>query len=245
MIGPLVDTSNESSGHGSSGLRARWPLRARAAFELVATFILLAVAGLSVGWLLLGPLAGSAVAEWDRDIAVSIAESRTPTLDTLTDLGSAFSDTVSIVVALAVLMLVMTLVWRRWRESLTLGVALGLEASVFLTVSSIIGRGRPPVEQLDPSPPTASFPSGHTGAAFAFYIGLAIIVYWTTHRWIPRAVAILVAALIPIAVAVSRMYRGMHYITDVLVGAVLGVACIIAAVLIVRRAISRREPDTP
>lgn len=240
----LVDPTVEPGGHEHSDLWSRWPLRGRAVLEFVASFVLLAVAGLTAGWMMLGPLAGSAIAEWDRDVATSMANARTPALDTLTDLGSAFSDTVTIVVALVVLMVAMTFFWRRWREPLTLGVALGLEASVFLAVSSIIGRDRPPVEQLDPSPPTASFPSGHTGAAFAFYIGLAVIVYWVTQRWAPRAIAILAAALIPIAVALSRMYRGMHYITDVLAGAALGIACLVAAVSIVQRAIHRRKADT-
>lgn len=225
------------------GLRALWPIRSRAVGEIFAAFLALVIVGLSAGWLLLGPLAGSWLADWDRGVALWLANRRNPTLDTLTDVGSAFSNTVNIIVALVVLMVAMTLAWRRWRESLTLGVALGLEASVFVVVSSIVDRDRPPVEQLDPSPPTASFPSGHTGAAFAFYVGMAIIVFWTTDKRLPRAAATLIAALIPIVVAVSRMYRGMHFTTDVLFGAALGVACIIAAAVIVPRAASRRRAE--
>lgn len=225
------------------GLRTLWPLRSRAVGEIFAAFLALVTAGLSAGWLLLGPLAGSRLADWDRGVALWLANRRNPALDTLTDVGSAFANTVNIIVALLVLVVGMTLVWRRWRESLTLGVALGLEASVFVVVSSIVGRDRPPVEQLDPSPPTASFPSGHTGAAFAFYIGIALIVYWTTRKRLPRAAAVLVAALIPSIVAVSRMYRGMHFMTDVLFGAALGVACIAAAAVIVPRAAARRRAE--
>jgi undecaprenyl-diphosphatase len=239
----MVETSLQSTKPSAPGLWTLWPIRSRAAAQILAAFLVLVVAGLSAGWLLLGPMAGSWLAEWDRSLAVWLANRRSPTLDTLTNLGSAFSDTVSIIVGLLVLMVAMTLVWRRWRESLTLGVALGLEASVFLVVSSVIGRDRPPVEQLDPSPPTASFPSGHTGAAFAFYLGIGLVVYWTTHRRLPRAIATLIAASIPIIVAISRMYRGMHFLTDVLFGAALGAACIVGAAVIVPRAASRRRAE--
>jgi len=240
----MVETARRPRRNERADLPSRWPLRRRALLELTSCFAGLTAAGLFTGWLLLGPLAGSALAEWDRDVAAWLAGRRTQTLDTLTDVGSAFSDTIVIIVSLSVLMVAMTLVWRRWRESLTLGVALGLEASVFLLVSTIVGRDRPPVEQLDPSPPTASFPSGHTGAAFAFYIGLAVVVHWVTRNQIARLASVIAAALIPMAVAVSRMYRGMHYASDVVVGAALGVTCVVVAVVLVRRAIARRGVET-
>jgi membrane-associated phospholipid phosphatase len=46
----------------------------------------------------------------------------------------------------------------------------------------------------------------------------------------------LVAALIPVFVAFSRMYRGMHHPLDVAGGALLGIAALSALVLISRAA---------
>lgn len=243
MSNSMLETSGESRARFRADLATSWPLRSRAALELLVSFVTLAIAGLTAGWLLLGPLSRSGLAKWDQSVAVWLAGRRDPLLNTLTDVGSAFSNTENIIIALSVLMVAMTLLWRRWRESLTLGVALGLEASVFLLVSSIVGRDRPPVEQLDPSPPTASFPSGHTGAAFAFYIGLAFIVFWSTRKALPRAAAVVGAVLIPTVVAVSRIYRGMHFVTDVVVGAALGTASVLIAIVIVRRAVVRRRAE--
>ncbi|MGR4878987.1 bifunctional phosphatase PAP2/diacylglycerol kinase family protein [Streptomyces sp. LARHCF249] len=74
--------------------------------------------------------------------------------------------------------------------------------------------GVPAVRQLATQPQTTSFPSGHAASAFAFTAGLAL----ESPGW--------AAALAPVAasVAFSRVYTGVHYPSDVLAGAALGVA---------------------
>lgn len=216
-----------------------FPMRGRALIEVITAFLALVGLGLGLAWLLLGPLESTFVADVDTDVTVWFAENRTATWDTLSDVASGFSDTITMVLALVLLVSLFAWAWRRWHESLTLALALGLETSVFLALSYIVGRDRPPVEQMDPSPPTASFPSGHVGAATAFYIGLAVIVFWNTERVVPRTLAIAGAMFFPLAVAASRLYRGMHYPSDVIAGFVLGVTCLVIAILIVRRSLSR------
>lgn len=218
-----------------------WPLDARAWGEVLAAFGLLATVGLLLGWILLGPLTATGLDEWDESVAYWWDGVRTAQWDTWTSWGSALSDTDVIIGALLVLVPLFAWIWKRWRESLTLALALFLESSVFLTVSLMTGRDRPPIEQLDASPPTASFPSGHTGAAFAFYYTILLIVYWNTEKTVYRTLAFIVALIVPPTVAASRMYRGMHYVTDVSVGAVLGLICLPIAAWIVHRAIARRQ----
>lgn len=81
--------------------------------------------------------------------------------------------------------------------------------------------GVPAARQLTTQPRTTSFPSGHSASAFAFTAGVAL----EHPLW--------GAALAPVAVSVafSRVYTGVHYPSDVLAGAALGVA----AGLVVRR----------
>ncbi|MFD6972028.1 bifunctional phosphatase PAP2/diacylglycerol kinase family protein [Streptomyces sp. NPDC059979] len=81
--------------------------------------------------------------------------------------------------------------------------------------------GVPPVRQLATQPQTTSFPSGHSASAFAFAAGVAL----ESPGW--------GAAVAPVAasVAFSRVYTGVHYPSDVLAGAALGVA----AAFVVRR----------
>ncbi|GGO44059.1 phosphoesterase [Streptomyces daqingensis] len=71
----------------------------------------------------------------------------------------------------------------------------------------------PVIRRLHRQPVTTSFPSGHAASAAAFVTGVAL----ESPRW--GAVVAPVAA----AVAFSRVYTGVHYPSDVLVGAALGV----------------------
>ncbi|MBE7088277.1 MAG: phosphatase PAP2 family protein [Clostridiales bacterium] len=70
-----------------------------------------------------------------------------------------------------------------------------------------------------------SFPSGHSGIAFC----AAVAVFMCYKKKWVRIVALTVASL----VALSRLYLCVHYPTDVLVGALVGSACGIAAYFIV------------
>lgn len=241
MTPPKAPTPVEND--DSSQLWASWPLRGRELMELALAYVILVTMGLVAGWTLLGPLSGTLLARLDREVTSWFFEVRTRSLDIWTDVGSAFSDTINVIILLTILVVTMTWYWRRWRESLTLTLGVGLEALVFVVVSLVIGRDRPPVTQLDPSPPTASFPSGHTGAAFALYVGLALIVFWNTESRLWRTLAVVMAAVIPLAVALSRMYRGMHFLTDVIGGAVLGLLCLVTAAFVVRRGVVRRSVE--
>jgi len=79
----------------------------------------------------------------------------------------------------------------------------------------------------------------------ALYAALAILVGCLTANRFLRAVAWLLAVVLPIAVAVSRLYRGMHHLTDVLASVVLGVGAVLIALLAVRAgaAVADRRAD--
>jgi undecaprenyl-diphosphatase len=187
---------------------------------LLAAAIMVAVASF-LGWLLVHPLAGS-IGDLDDRIARSLATSRTDTLDALTWVGSGSAEAVVKITAAVVLSALFLRWWRRWNEVALLVGALVLEVTVFSVSSFIVDRPRPPVPHLDPIPPTSSFPSGHVAAAVAFYGALAIIVCWHARSRVTRGVAIAAAIVLPPVVGFSRMYRGMHHASDVLVGAVIG-----------------------
>ncbi|MEU4347256.1 phosphatase PAP2 family protein [Streptomyces sp. NPDC023838] len=76
----------------------------------------------------------------------------------------------------------------------------------------------PLVRQLKSQPITTSFPSGHSASAAAFATGVALeSLGWGA-----------VVAPVAFSVAASRVYTGVHYPGDVLVGAALGVGAAFA-----------------
>ncbi|MCK2212235.1 phosphatase PAP2 family protein [Actinomadura sp. ATCC 31491] len=185
--------------------------------------------------------AGEAILAWptgEAGLSRSLAADRTSLWNTLTDYGTSLSDTPYIVALTAIAAILFRLLWKRWLESAFLIVAVWSQSLVFLATTEVVGRHRPPVQHLDPAPPTSSFPSGHVSAAVAFYCGLALVL--STHVR-NRALQVLIWVLgvaAPLIVAFSRMYRGMHFFTDVTWGLLLGVACVIVAA---RAILYRRE----
>lgn len=128
------------------------------------------------------------------------------------------------------------------REALFLAASVALQSLVFLTATAAIDRARPHVAHLDVAPPTSSFPSGHTGAATALYGGLAVLAL-LLFRGSRRYVFATVLFAVPVLVAVSRLYRGMHHPTDVVFGMFNGAGIL----LIMGRSLlaARARPQQP
>lgn len=106
------------------------------------------------------------------------------------------------------------------------GLPLIFEATAFIITTFIVKRPRPDVERLLDSPVNSSFPSGHVAAA-TVYAALGFIVLWHTRRMWVRALAVVIVVVAPVLVAWARMYQGMHFLTDVIAGMVLGVASVV------------------
>ena len=143
------------------------------------------LAVLAMGWLLTdGPLKDLGTSE-DR-VSKSLESSRTAFWDTVTLVFSWVGATVSII---GVCLVVVVLVWRRtkqWWYAVVPLIAISLQAMVFFFTTLLIDRERPDVEKLDDSPPTSSFPSGHTGAATGLYLTLGMMALRISEPGAPR-----------------------------------------------------------
>ncbi|MGW2401824.1 diacylglycerol kinase family protein [Kitasatospora sp. NPDC001664] len=185
---------------------------------------------------------------WDpgeRGVVAWLAAHRSPALTTASAWLSTLAFTPAIVAVTAVAAAVV-LILRQWRGAALLAGAVALQATVFVTAAHLVDRSRPEVLRLDGALPTSSFPSGHVGAATALYGGLGLLALRAAGggRW--RVVVCAVAWTVPLLVAASRLYRGMHHPTDVVAGALNGAA----ALWVVSRALSAGErrsavPDAP
>jgi undecaprenyl-diphosphatase len=198
--------------------------RAAAAARLVlgaaALFAVLVLAGL----LIAKGLHRSAFERADGRVDRWLAHHRTGTLDGATHVFTYLAETGPVAAAAVALVVLLRVVSGGWRAPLLVALTVGGEVLVFLAVTATVHRHRPPVHRLDAAPPTSSFPSGHTAAAVALYGSVAAVAVRLGWRvWVRRALVVLAVA-VPVLVAFARLYRGMHYPTDVLAGALLGLA---------------------
>jgi undecaprenyl-diphosphatase len=221
-------------------LRDTWPLHRRQVAQLLLAFVVMTGGFVLLGWWLTNPMRNSGLVRTDDDVAVWLERHRTPTWNTLSWWGSMLAETIPKIVVTAIVLFVFLRVWKRWLEPVLVAVALILEASVFLATTLIDGRPRREVEHVDGSPIGSSFPSGHAAAAVV-YGAIAIVVFWHTRKVWARALAVVVCAVVPLVVGLSRMYRGMHHLTDTIAGALLGVVALGVTYAVVTGSPERRD----
>ena len=89
----------------------------------------------------------------------------------------------------------------------------------------IIARDRPELVSRLVIESGFSFPSGHATTAFIAFPILAITIYFSSRisRFF-KFLSILLLAIFPFLVAFSRLYLGVHYFTDVVAGAMVGLS---------------------
>ncbi|MDG4784284.1 phosphatase PAP2 family protein [Micromonospora sp. WMMD961] len=139
---------------------------------------------------------------------------------------STLASTQMIVVVTVLVALALRLWLKRWREPLFLCAAVTAQALVFLLTTLVIDRRRPAVEHMDVSPPTSSFPSGHTSAAVALYVGIAVLMALRARGTGAKVAWWSLLLVVPLGVALTRMYRGMHHPSDVVASFLNGGACV-------------------
>jgi len=209
LVGISIQTSLRSKKHATQVMAAT------SAILLAAIFF---------GWPHLSQL--------DNGIMTLIQEHRSPVLDQFVIVVTGMGDFRTQLYA-AALLLVLLLVTRQWRHAAfaciaTLGTALANGSMKWL-----FARARPEV-LLEPLT-TYSMPSGHSSAAFAFFITLAVLA----GRGQPvrlRLTWLMLGGMPAISIAMSRVYLGVHWPTDVLAGMLLAFTfCAISLSIIQRK----------
>lgn len=195
----------------------------RLALGWLAVFTALGVLGLLVTQV----LDTTAVGRFDAWAVRALLEQRTGTRTSVVQAVNALSGTRAVVllaVAQAVLALAVT---RSWRPVVFIAVAVLGEVALYAAVAQVVGRPRPGVPDLTSQLPVgASFPSGHVAAAAVIYGTLAVLVLTYGRSPLRRVVLALPVLLVP-AISLGRVYVAAHHPTDVLAGALLGLAWLI------------------
>jgi undecaprenyl-diphosphatase len=182
----------------------------------------LRVLGILVGLAVVTALLGIGIRAWapgfDLQILQAIAGQRDATLTSIaaivTNAGSF-----ALLAPLSIAFLLLRR-WKRPTDDVALVVIAAGSAVLPIVTKLIVARPRPTLEHLQHLT-SLSFPSEHTTQAAAVYLTIAIMLSKGLNRgW--RELVIVVAVLIALAVAWSRVYLGVHYPTDVVAGLLLG-----------------------
>lgn len=196
----------------------RGPLLAVAAActLLIGVVWLLAVQVPEAGWI-------------DVDVALALEGLRTPALDATARVLAVVGDTaIMTVVTLAAAAAFASA--RRFREAAYVALTMGAGFAASTLLKALVDRARPVGIALGPVPDSASFPSGHVVAAACLAGALAVIVQMRAGSTLRRrAVASAAAAAWVVLMAASRVYLGVHFVSDVVAGALLGAAVVTAS----------------
>lgn len=184
------------------------------------------------GFLLTGPW--WQFADRENEVNRWFQDGRTPTGETVTEFMSMIGNTEYVIGVGVIVCLVIWWRTRRWWYAVVPMIAISLQATIFVIAANVVGRDRPNVERLDPTPPTSSFPSGHVGASTALYLSFAFMAARLENAW-ARRVLVTLCVIAPLLVSYARIYRGAHHPTDVLWGIINGAVCAVLAWLYLRR----------
>jgi membrane-associated phospholipid phosphatase len=177
----------------------------------------------------------------DRTISMELRQfatsDRTEAVRAVTELGSSW---------FAAIVCGGILLWLVWQRRFSTAVAIGgiffvakvLETGLKLTFE----RARPSVVPHLQDAGGYSFPSGHTMTAVITY-GLLAAVLVSQLGGRARYVPPVIAAVIVLAVGFSRIYLGVHYLTDVLAGTLVAGACLILAIVALHLPDPREMPS--
>ena len=122
-------------------------------------------------------------------------------------------------------MVAVTVVWaavqRRWLDVATLAAGVGLSVLLVHVSKAAYDRPRPTGGLVDVD--LSAYPSGHTAYAVA-WVACATVLVRAGTGWAVRFAAVIVACAVVVVVGATRVYLGVHHLTDVIGGAALGVA---------------------
>ncbi|WP_420992893.1 phosphatase PAP2 family protein [Cupriavidus sp. 30B13] len=234
VIRPLVRRLDGARLRGRDALLARagppWPRLLRVLERDMAELLLLAAAGVlllacaaALLWLGASIAHGAPLVRLDAAVFAQLRAWRQDWLDTamvaITELGGA---RVSVTVAVTVF------AWLAWRRAWVaaaywVGALLGARACV-MVLKLALARSRP--ASIYGGLESFSFPSGHASSSMVTYGFLAFLLC-LRQPWRVRMPVVALTAVAVALICLSRLYLGMHWLSDVLAGCALGFAWIV------------------
>ena len=215
----------------TSGLGGAAVHRGRTAAGVLVAWVLILGAIVGVGELITKGGNGNVLG--DRTIPRWFAAHRTPSLNHWSQVISTLGATQAILIVALATCVVFLAVTRHWRPVVFIATVMFGELGAFLAAAAVVKRPRPDVTHLDSHLPTSAFPSGHEAATCCLYVAVAILVIGRARGWW-RWLFLAPAIVMPVLVALSRMYRGEHHPTDILGSLLFAALWLTATTLLIK-----------
>ena len=182
---------------------------------LAVALVVLAVAAVWAAFSGVGP------ARLDSAALAESIEDRTPMRTSLAVVVTTLGSTVAM--ALLAVAVGAWCWWRGRRADAALAVGAMAGASlVFRLLKMVLDRSRPPAADRLVAETNESLPSGH--ATMSVVVGTIVVLAWAGRGAWARAAMVVAAAAWIGAVGATRVYLGVHWVSDVLAGWAVGAA---------------------
>ena len=140
---------------------------------------------------------------------------------TFFDLMSTIGGPVGVGV-IAALVAIALLITKRFRWTIYLLLNVGIGGGIDMELKRYFARARPAVAQQLMHATGYSFPSGHAMGSTVLFATLSYLAIRILPRWRWKSAALALCTTLIVSVALSRVYLGVHWISDVGAGIVAG-----------------------
>ncbi|MGI5239597.1 phosphatase PAP2 family protein [Dactylosporangium sp. CA-139066] len=182
------------------------------------------------------------VAGLDKPALQAAMAARTPQLNTAVTAFTNLGGPVIMPILAAVAAIALAI--RRRQVSPVVLMAVATAGSLLMTIvgKALVGRIRPPLaDAVAPYETSASFPSGHALNAVVVAGVVAYLLVLRQRRWRSRTATVAAAVVFAVAMGLSRVFLGHHWLTDVLVAWTLGLAWLAVVITMHRLYLSVRH----
>jgi membrane-associated phospholipid phosphatase len=132
--------------------------------------------------------------------------------------------------------------WRSGHHYWTLSLAMAVPGGMLVNtiIKELVHRARPVWDDPVLTLSSTSFPSGHTAGATLFYGFVAAFIVWNTKEPWRHVVTVICCVLMVALVGFSRIYLGVHYLSDVLGAVSISLVWLVLTLIAVRGLAQRR-----
>lgn len=141
----------------------------------------------------------------------------------------------------AVFIIIFSLILWLWNKRVYLfSFSITLGGAVFVNFLGKFLFNRPRPQTALYFEATPSFPSGHATLAIAFYGFIGYAIFRNAKKWKYKITVICITLILSVFIALSRLYLGVHFLSDVWCGYLLGLLWLIAGIALTEWLLSHR-----